>query len=295
MKRSLRALLESAIDYAGTFPPARLELGAAVRSYARYRAGPHAWMLGRLIVPAAKLEDLEALLPAQGAAPGGAWPLSVILSPDPGADLERIEAFERRSEGRARVASLEAPPLELDRIVETASRMPAGPERFFEVPLGAELVRYLVAVDAAGAAAKVRTGGLREDAFPRPGDLALFLAGCRRLEIPFKATSGLHHPIRGEHPADTAPESPVAVMHGYLNLAVAACLIHAGEAGTGEAVEALEERSVEAFRFDDDALEWRGRRVDLAGIARARSRFFRSFGACSFEEPVEGLERSGLP
>ena len=295
MKRSLRALLESAIDYAGTFPPARLELEAAARSYARYRAGPHAWMLGRLIVPAAKLDDLEAFLPVPGAAAGGAWPLSVILSPDPGADLERIEAFERRNEGTARVASLEAPPLAPARIREAASVMPAGPERFFEVPLAAGLEERIEAVAAAGAAAKVRTGGLREDAFPGAADLALFLAGCRRVGIPFKATSGLHHPIRGAHPADTAPESPVAVMHGYLNLAVAASLIHAGEAGAGEAVEALEERSVEAFRFDDDALEWRGRRLDLAGIARARSRFFRSFGACSFEEPVEGLERSGLP
>ena len=65
-------------------------------------------------------------------------------------------------------------------------------------------------------------------------------------------------------------------MHGYLNLAVAASLLHTREAGAGEAAEALEERSVEAFRFDDDALEWRGRRLDLAGIAHARSRFFRS-------------------
>ena len=93
---------------------------------------------------------------------------------------------------------------------------------------------------------------------------------------------------------DSAPASSKAVMHGYLNLAVAACLVHAGEAGPEEAIELLEERSVEAFRFLDDGIEWRGRRLDLAGIANARRSFFRSFGACSFEEPVEGLEQSGL-
>lgn len=301
MNRSLRTLLESAVDYAGTFPPARLELGAAVRAYAAYRAGPHAWMLGRLIVPAAMLDGLGALLPeAADAATGGAWPLSVILPPPPDlppvarADLERIEAFARKHEGRARVLSVEEPPLEPRMIGEAASRARGRFECFFEVPPAASVEKRVDAIASAGAAAKVRTGGLREDAFPGARDLALFMAACRRAGIAFKATSGLHHPIRGAHPVDSAPASSEAVMHGYLNLAVAACLVHAGKAGPEEAAEVLEERSVEAFRFLDGGVEWRGRRLDLAGIADARSRFFRSFGACSFEEPVEGLEQSGL-
>src|SRR5688500_1293567 len=51
LPRSLRALLDGLIDYAGLFPPATLDMQAAVARYARYRAGERAWMLGRFVVP----------------------------------------------------------------------------------------------------------------------------------------------------------------------------------------------------------------------------------------------------
>src|SRR5438445_5076250 len=59
MRRSLRALLEGVIDYAGLFPPAKLPLDQAIRNYARYRQEPEAWMLGRFVIPAARLGELE--------------------------------------------------------------------------------------------------------------------------------------------------------------------------------------------------------------------------------------------
>ena len=71
--QSLRALLTGSIDYAGLFPPARLDMEPAVCRYARHRAGPQAWMLGRFVVPAARLEEFatqaRSLLPAPGEAP----------------------------------------------------------------------------------------------------------------------------------------------------------------------------------------------------------------------------------
>src|SRR4030095_15562680 len=60
MMASLRELLREIGDYAGLFPPARLELDAAIHNYAKYRMRPEAWMLGRFICPAAKLGALEA-------------------------------------------------------------------------------------------------------------------------------------------------------------------------------------------------------------------------------------------
>ena len=49
----------SVVDYAGLFPPAGLDMRAAVGNYARYAAGPWAWALGRFIVPVSRLEELE--------------------------------------------------------------------------------------------------------------------------------------------------------------------------------------------------------------------------------------------
>ena len=57
---ALRALLEGVFDYAGLFPPAKLGMAETVSNYATYLAGEHSWMLGRLIVPVARLDEFES-------------------------------------------------------------------------------------------------------------------------------------------------------------------------------------------------------------------------------------------
>ena len=54
---SLRALLEEVIDYAGLFPPSQLSMQEAVVNYAAYRSGELGWMLGRFVVPTARLDE----------------------------------------------------------------------------------------------------------------------------------------------------------------------------------------------------------------------------------------------
>ena len=54
-RASMTALMHGLIDYAGLFPPAGLAMGDAVRNYATYRRGAHAWMLSRFIVPVSRL------------------------------------------------------------------------------------------------------------------------------------------------------------------------------------------------------------------------------------------------
>ena len=53
------ALLHGAIDYAGLFPPAGLDLEATVRNYAAYREGRDAWALGRLVLPASEARGVR--------------------------------------------------------------------------------------------------------------------------------------------------------------------------------------------------------------------------------------------
>jgi hypothetical protein len=47
-----QALLSQLFDHAPMFPPARMELAAAVEEDRRAQASPHAWLLGRFVVPA---------------------------------------------------------------------------------------------------------------------------------------------------------------------------------------------------------------------------------------------------
>ena len=44
MTRAARALFEGLVDYAGLFPPAALEMDAAVAEYARWRRAPEGFM-----------------------------------------------------------------------------------------------------------------------------------------------------------------------------------------------------------------------------------------------------------
>jgi len=47
-----RALLSHLFDHAPMFPPARMELADAIEEDRRAQASPHAWLLGRFVVPA---------------------------------------------------------------------------------------------------------------------------------------------------------------------------------------------------------------------------------------------------
>src|SRR5688572_24678308 len=54
---SLRLLLRGVVDYAGLFPPAGLTMADAVAAYARHREEDASWMLGRFVLPAARLDE----------------------------------------------------------------------------------------------------------------------------------------------------------------------------------------------------------------------------------------------
>jgi hypothetical protein len=139
--------------------------------------------------------------------------------------------------------------------------------------------------------AKVRTGGLTPEAIPSPQTIADFLRHAAQRRMPFKATAGLHHPIRSLRPLTYAPDSPRAVMHGFINVFAAAAFAWHGEDELLEDV--LKEEDPRAFVFTDDELRWRGRRLSCSQIQIARAEFAHSFGSCSFEEPVADLREIG--
>ncbi|MEP6687772.1 MAG: hypothetical protein ABJC36_05440 [Gemmatimonadales bacterium] len=289
---ALQTLLAGSIDYAGLFPPAGLDMATSVRQYADYRRDPDAWALGRFVVPAARLPELEA--EAAGFAPPGPdpWRLSVLLGADAARDLEAIGEFNCRH------AAAGAPALSADVVearadsVETVERLlaavPRWAQAYVEIPLDRDPAPLVAAIARRGGRAKVRTGGVTPDAFPSAAAVAGFLRACTDAGVPFKATAGLHHPLRAEYRLTYSADSPRGVMFGFLNVFLTAALLHNGMA-EADAVRLLEERDPEAIRVTDDAVEWRGRRLDRAAIAAARATGIVAFGSCSFTEPVGEL------
>ena len=140
---------------------------------------------------------------------------------------------------------------------------------------------------------KVRTGGLAPEAIPEPEAVADFLCQAAARRLPFKATAGLHHPIRSLHSLTYAADSPRAVMHGFLNVFTAAAFAwHGADRETVLAV--VNEEDAGAFEFLEDELGWRDLRLSTAQVHAARRDFAHSFGSCSFEEPVADLRELGF-
>lgn len=288
MLASTRALLAGIIDYAGTFPPAGLSLAEVVQLYAQVKGGPNGWLVGRLILPAAGLREFEQMATSCHGAH-----LSVVLGPRPETGLAGALAFDARRVTGYRVASVEFPPLNPSDIGALRRAVPDGVEAFFEVPIDADLERRIGAVAASGAMAKVRTGGATAGVFPNPADLARFLEACADAGVAFKASAGLHHCLRGCYALNYEPGSQADTMHGFLNLSIAAAVVHGG--GTpAEAVDVLAESSAEMFEFRAEGIVWRRRTIATPDLAAMRRLFFRSFGSCSVREPIDELTTLGL-
>jgi hypothetical protein len=139
-----------------------------------------------------------------------------------------------------------------------------------------------------GARAKIRTGGLTPESIPPAAEVIAFIAACHREGVPFKATAGLHHPVRGSYRLTYEADSPVGTMYGFLNVFVAAALLYTGES-EATAIAALEESDPATFGFEDDAIVWRDKRITAGQIQASRQIFAISFGSCSFREPIDEL------
>jgi hypothetical protein len=176
---------------------------------------------------------------------GPNWRVTLLTDQDPGPLPQQIETLETKGDRRLSLPTYcEAP---LDSITD--------------------------------AFAKIRTGGITGDATPPAPDLADFLHQAAARRLPFKATAGLHHPIR-------------ASMHGFINVFVAAAFAWHGM-DRESLILVLEESHAEAFEFRDDHMRWRGLQLSSDQIRTARRDFAHSFGSCSFEEPLDDLRRLG--
>lgn len=284
----IRTLLTHLVDYAGLFPPAELDMPAAVAEYAAGRDGADGWALGRFIAPAGRLSELHQALMPRHPTPAGRWRVSVLLGTEVGADLQAIGRFTSAAAGGATVDAVELKAGTPALVRQAAGRLPRELETYVEIPIDRDPAALVGALAETGLRAKVRTGGVTADAFPSPDDLVRFLRACLEAEVPFKATAGLHHPLRSTYRLTYAPDSPTGTMYGYLNLFLAAAFLRGG-ATDADARLLLEETDAAAFRFDADGVGWHTLRVTTSDLARLRAESAIAFGSCSFREPIDDL------
>lgn len=288
---ALRTLVAGVVDYAGLFPPAALDMRSAVAHYAECRVSRDAWMLGRFVVPAARLDEWEAAVVALSPDDALAWNgarLSALLTGEFAREADQIASFNARAPFGVLIDVAEGRVMSADAVLAMAAAMPDGVMLYCEVPHRDDPEALLQAVRSANVRAKIRTGGVTADAFPQPHEIVRFLRRCHELGVPAKATAGLHHPLRGEYRLTYDADAVRGVMYGYLNVFLAAAAIRAG-ASDGVAMEILVATDRASITVSAAALTVCGVVLDDAVLATMRAVGLVAFGSCSFREPVDEL------
>jgi hypothetical protein len=331
--RSIGVLIRGLVDYAGLFPPAKLDMAKAVERFAAHRESPHATALARFICPVSRLDEFarhaNPLLPSLEALPVGVtvstkigperstgvvvnppgangtaysppqpWTLSVLIDGRLDQNLAAIEEFNqshyRNHHHSAVIDTLEIKIATTEAIEGALDVLPEELYPFFEIPHTADLRSFATALAGTGAGAKLRTGGVTPDLFPAPELVADFLQVMNHAQVPIKCTAGLHHPIRAAHPLTYEPGCATHTMHGFLNVFLAAAFCRGLDIDRATTIHIITDPQPDSFRFSDEGVSWRGLKLSIAQLEDAREEFAICFGSCSFDEPIADLIRLGL-
>lgn len=286
MGTSLHTLLAAIVDYAGLFPPAQLDLATAIAQYQHHLAEPQSWMLRRFVLKLSQLEQFQQNIPADQP-----QVVSVILDDELETALKQLA---QRDPSVIQITALEIPPYPLSQLIEILPQLPENIEVYCEVPWEQDWSSHLEVLPSYPVGVKIRTGGLVPQAFPSSEQFSLLIFSLAQAEIPFKATAGLHHPLPITCSVSTESNSPFAAMHGFLNVAIATAFAYAQKAPLADIQAILETKTLKDFNFTDQGIGWLDYRLNLIDIQRAREQFFRSFGSCSFQEPIADLRQLSL-
>jgi hypothetical protein len=246
-------------DDASQFPPGDLDLGGAVAAHSAWRGGEHSDLVGRFLVPLGRVPAFAEMAPGEDRR----WDVGVIVPGGTPPAAARATADALRTTPVA-VTAVEMPAAAApDAITAWRTAFPQA-DLFLEGRAGA-----VAAIHALGAKAKIRCGGDTAAAVPTPDELAAFIGSCAGLAVPFKATAGLHQPLRHRD------ENLGFDQYGFLNLWAATALAGEG-ASTASVTRALLAEDLETLRLNG---------LDMEGARE----LFEAFGTCSISEPIAAL------
>jgi len=327
LKHSFKKFMNGIIDYAGLFPPAKLGMSEAVLNFSKYQFDADAWMLSLFICPANRLAEFGQEF-RKLANPHTPWKMSVLAGQGAtletyfdsfDQDVLNVSRFNESFrkdivvdfletrvpaelfEGM-KVESVTAFFISLKNILKKHRVSPVN--LFFEINQSEKWEKDVstfigslphVARSAlglgnilSGIGFKLRCGGLEASAFPTPGQVSLAIRQCVIHNVPFKATAGLHHPLRHFN------QQVKTKMHGFLNLFGAALLAFQHQIPQDDIQQIVEDENPANFVFSDSVFKWNKLEISAEEIQLLRAERLISFGSCSFDEPREDLRSLNL-
>jgi hypothetical protein len=255
--------LDRIFDDASQFPPGNLSLPQAIENHEQWRGSRWEPLVGRLLTPLGRMGELCERL---GAA--RSWSIGVILPGDASPSTATNAVAALGATGAVLTAIEAAASAEHELVDRWSESFPAAAV-YLEGTADA-----VPRIAERGAHAKIRCGGLAADAVPGPAAVAAFLRACADARLPFKATAGLHQPLR-HHDVGLGCHQ-----HGFLNVLAATAAAIDG-ASQPELIEILLAEDLEALNMSGH------------DICAARE-LFEAFGTCSLAEPIDALLDIGV-
>ena len=314
------ALLSRAIDYAGMFPPASLDLSSTLKKAATFRkTAKHPWLMNRLVLSINEFKKLNPEMLFEAGADGSPWNFSILGTPITTSTNEGfIKSVDwdfrelRRLQDRFFSSScqMEAYAYEIrlpEEITQPGQAITTGEfifpvleqiegiwpneiDIYFEVSLqGAwqETLEGVTRIMGEWLAENEETPALPAlkirtggQYIPTTEQLAFAINECASQGIKFKATQGLHHPISSHSD------------FGFVNLFAAISFAFAfGEEKFGlEQVKAcLKEQDPREFQFSESHFCWKNMLLKSEEIEKVRKIHSACFGSCSLDEPDQFL------
>jgi hypothetical protein len=290
MSTQVPPFLRGLVDDAAIYPPGELPLEEAIRAHARHRT--HSWLtdvVGPFVLPTAILSEadefargIDATIDIALVADGDVAAALGRAAEHPSLALSAIEIPVRAVDVATVLQGITESRTALDFNMGSSAAPFAEVSVFYE-PGWDALSRspgvLLEAVAAAGAALKIRTGGLEAEAFPSLLQLAEAIAASHATGVSFKCTAGLHSALRHRDPRTGFAH------HGFLNILWAAS-VAAGGGGPADIAHVLGTEDGDTVASAIDGLS-------PSETAEAR-RLFVSYGSCSIQEPLDDLRALGL-
>ncbi|TNE72313.1 hypothetical protein EP331_07415 [bacterium] len=318
IRSGLKQFMFQIIDYAGMYPPARLDFASAFANYLHYQNQKYHWMLERFVFPIQETASLEQFS-------------DELAQHKHKIKLSTLPTYSNSSE-----LFLSGFMTDLTVLSKTIKQLPASFDfRFFEFKLPHDLMhaeqktiydfitqlivfakdhpltdpKFFIEIHidedwkynlnrfikllkhhpyAEHLGFKLRCGGITSDAFPEAEIVATAIYLSRQHNLPIKFTAGLHHPIRHYN------DSVQAKMYGFFNIFGASIIANKYSLTIDELEEILVDEKPEHFTFSDQGMKWRELEVPTKEIKQARETLCFSYGSCSFDEPREDLHKLHL-
>ena len=300
---SLYNFLDKLIDYAGLFPPAKLEIEPSLKNYAESIHSSDSWIMSQFIIPVSRLHEVSA---DEMKKYSKDFPLRLsLISADISNEIDIVNQFLNRYENstiftghESRISDLstfsqhllDIHQLPKEQSLDFVSFYEVGPSENWLSQMN-ETVSKISTFNTnyeTNIGFKLRCGGVEAYMFPPVEDIAHVILACIEAGVSMKFTAGLHHPVRHYN------ESVKTKMYGFFNIFIGGMIAHKFSLGIDSLVGILVDENSENFKFDENGLSWKNYSISNFEIQNYRQTSFISYGSCSFDEPREDLQQLGL-